>query len=84
MVAIWFLRPLSVVVILEVIQEVITNFKPNLTKITFLVLPTLTMKEAEVENSAAKEQVSAVERRMRRSILIRWNLNYPRTIMLKY
>ena len=71
-------------IVIELTVSIPPNFKPNLTKITFLVLPTLTMKEAEVENSAAKEQVSAVERRMRRSILIRWNLNYPRTIMLKY
>ena len=37
--------------------------------LTFLVLPTLTVKEAVVENSAAREQATKVERRARRSIL---------------
>ena len=42
--------------------------------LTFLVLPTLTVKEAVVENSAAKEQATKVERRRAgRSILNKFN-----------
>ena len=41
--------------------------------LTFLVLPTLTMKEAVVENSAAREEATKVERRARRSILNNFN-----------
>ena len=40
---------------------------------TFLVLPTLTVKEAVVENSAAREEATKVERRARRSILNNFN-----------